>query len=181
MLYLFFQFTPIHNMRTILLAAFSLFFLLPAMGQEKCHYEIDKVDKFTDDVMMLTRAEKIWRGFYEEEFIECAAVRKNDQRGLLMAYYAHEEYRVEESDSLMLLLENEEIVVLKAAKERLAERFSDKIYFANVFYPVDDKSMELLMGHSVEAVRQYYKGGFFERNLKEKKQGAVKGMLGCVQ
>lgn len=176
-------------MRTILLTALSIFFLLPAMGQEEeqpkeepnCRYEINKVDKFTDDITRLTRTEKIWKGFYEEEFISCAAVRKNDQRGILFAYYAHEEYRIEEGDSLMLLLDNDEIMILEAAKERLAERYSDKIYFAKVFYAVDDKKMEVLAQHPVKAVRQYYKGGFFERDLKEKKQSALGDLLGCIQ
>lgn len=168
-------------MRTILLTALSVIFLLPAMGQDKCRFEIDKVDKFTDDITRLTQAQKIWRGFYEEEFIECAAVRNNEQRGLLFAYYAQEEYRVEEGDSLMLLLDNDEVLVLQAAKERLAERYSDEIYFANIFYPVDDEKMKTLTAHPIQAIRQYYKGGFFERDLKKKKQTAVSGLLGCIQ
>ncbi len=176
-------------MRIFLLTALSIGFLLSAQAQEKttaepmpnCRYEINQVDKFTDDIMRLTQSAKIWKGFYEEEFIECAAVRENDNRGLLFAYYAHEEYLVEKGDSLMLLLDNNEILILQAQKNRLAERYSDKIYFANVFYPLDDKQIEILAANKIKAVRQYYKTGFFERDLKERKQKAVKDLLVCIQ
>jgi len=167
-------------MRTLLLATLTFLFMLPAMGQD-CRYDINKVDKFTDDITQLTRTEKVWKGFYEEEFLTCAAVRENEQRGLLVAYYAHEEYKIEEGDSLMLLLDNNEIMILEASKDRLAERYSDKIYFAKVFYPVDKEKMAVLTAHPVTAVRQYYKGGYFERDIKEKKRGSFMELLGCIQ
>ena len=184
-------------MRSILFALLSIAIIIPALAQDtpdptptvevtatespKCRYEIDQIDRFTDDITRQTRSIKIWKGFYEEEFISCAAVRKNDVRAVQFAYYAHAEYLVEEGDSLMLLLDNKEVLILQAATKRLAERFSDKIFYANVSYPLDAQNMQLLLDNNIKAVRLYYKGGFFEKEIKEKKQGAVKDLLTCVE
>jgi len=175
-------------MRVFLLVIGFIFCSSTTFAQEKtadaeapkCKLEIDKVDKFTADVTQLTRPERIWRDFYEEKFVQCAAVRKNDQRGLLFENYTDVEYRIEENDSLMFLLSNDTIVTLKASTERLAERFNDKTYFAKVFYSIDIHEMALLMNNKVKAIRQYHKGGFFEIELKEKKQDDILSMLSCV-
>jgi hypothetical protein len=168
-------------MRTISILCLLLFVGTSSLwAQGKCRYEINDIDKFSQDVMRLTESEVVWRDFYEETFIRCAAVQKNKDRGLLFMNYAAEEYTVEAGDSLMLLMSDKSIVTLTAAEKRVAELYNSKIFVGKVYYPLSREQFNQFLGLTVLTVRQYHNGGYHEVDLKDKKQDVIKHLMGCV-
>lgn len=168
-------------MRSIITLAFLFVIGLSSLfAQGKCRYELNDVDKFSNDVLRLTRSAVIWRDFYEESFVKCAAVQKNEDRGLLFVNHATKEYQVEKGDSLLLLLSDKSIMTLYAAEKRVSSYFSSKIQAAKVYYPLESKEYNQLLSTKVTTVRQYHSDGYFEYDIKDKKQNVITDIMGCI-
>ena len=165
-------------MKKVFIFLLSLFVISTVSAQKLVTNEIDK---FTKKETKLTSEESLYSvnfmasGFvYKFDF----RIQKVDKKYAILAHILMDDIvKYDEDSGVTFLLDNDETLFLRTAYTGVGgDAFAQGYYFKTAF-DLSDENVEKLKNHKITDVRVTYMDGYYDRELKSKKQGLIMKML----
>lgn len=162
---------------------------------QNCKYEINEVDKFTGKVTKITKSKKVITTFLTAGSFSMKRVDSDYFIVLnygLSRYKKFEPYNINSGAQLILLLQNGEKITLTTPDEIKGIKKTTigippvySCYLNDVNYPVEKKSIEMLLKSKVTNIRFYRtesngKEDYIDSELKSKAQEGIQDLIMCV-
>ncbi len=171
---------------------------------QNCKYEKNEIDKFTKKKVVVTKSEKVFAalntsGFYtvkqdgENYYIEFDYLVQTSFSG---TSNAEKNIVIKQNDQLMFLLENDEVVTLKASKTiqtQMKPNMTTQLVnweLNDVSYPVTKEQLSTLQSAKTKTLRIYRTIGFDGQNfgqqdfmdvdIKKGNQDDIQRLIQCV-
>lgn len=141
-----------------------------ANGQ--CKYEKNEVDKFTNEVLIITKSENFIREM--STAISFALIQTGNQKGVKIGLNLGRPYSIAESNKIYLKTKNG-VVELLCSKPVIANEYS------YINYVLPEKDFEFLKLNEITDVRIEFAGGSsLDRPLNESKAIKIKNLFECL-
>ena len=167
-------------MKKILYLAILCSLSINAFAQ--CHYETDKVDKFSGNKVLATKYERILKG--DGRVVDCAARLNGDYKSLSFKYTSFSICSTNEGNKLLFLLSDNSQDTLICGKYSVAEPVPGSyptIWTIYVTYTLNNNSIEKLSTSKITDIKFYTNDGYVEMELKEKNQSKIAELISCIK
>lgn len=158
--------------------AFFIFTSHFVVGQ-RCHYEIDEVDAFTQLSIKRTTAEVICR--LNNYPVDIKAQCIGDSKYLKLRYYKYNDFVFQEDEPIIFVLSNGDEITL-APRSMPTRSFDGSIedVSALLVYKLDEQQIEKLLSLAIVKFKYPVTTGYMEKEIKGKKQLHISNLLKCV-
>jgi hypothetical protein len=165
--------------KIIFLMAFLLLVQYSGFSQ-KCHYEVNDVDAFTQMPIKRTNPEAICRINNYPVYVKAQCI--GEHKYLKLRYYKYNDFVFQENEPIIFLLSNHEQVELtpRNMPERTVSGGIEDVS-ALLVYKLSPEQFEKLLSLSVVKFKYPVSTGYMEKEIKGKKQLRISKILRCVQ
>jgi len=155
-----------------------LFFIchLPISFSQNCEYEIKEIDKFEKVEKVLTKKVKVMYPSFKPPVVFLALGRV-DSDYILQLEFSYNKYVClnSESNELLLMTENNEVIRLKRESDEIDCLKNNGMINVGTFnYNIERNVLEKLSDKTLTALRIYHSDGYIDVDLTKKNVNAKK-------
>ena len=157
---------------------FLIMLPLVALAQ---NLRVNEVDKFTNKVIQQTRNETLFTVNYMasgfSHRFEFSIQRSDNNYTMFASILLPEIVKYDESSKIYFLLENKEKVILNSNFIGLSGKKFANGYIFETSFSLSQEDVQTLKNSKVTDIRIEYMDGYYDREIKDKKQSLIQQML----
>lgn len=163
----------------------AILFLLSAIVSVNAQrIEIREIDKFTKSEVVETSTEFLYRkylmGVGYSNMFSCCIRKVNGEYSMPATILMNDVVKYDERSGVIFLLSNDETITLTTEFIGVGAEAFGKAYLFHTAFRLTADDVNKLKNSNIVSIRVLYLGGYFDQDVKEKKQGLVANMLRLV-
>ena len=151
---------------------------------QDCKISVDEVDKFTGVHRVETKMQTVFKEAFKDA-IQVYAIKNDSSYYIAFHLVENEIFSFTEGSELWLLLDNKEVIKLKAIKDGIAQPYTIvgttyTMWECTIKYKLSNNDVASLVSHNPNSLRFFLIDGYIDRDIKGKYLSAIKNVVNCI-